>query len=510
MALTGSATAPLGDAVGVSASLLERLRRILPQPVELRETHAAWVLLSGDVALKLRKPVRFAFLDYSTPALRLAAAREEVRVNAALAPGLCRGVRALVEHDGRIELGPPVETAGAVDYAVEMRRFDERLTMAARCDAGRLRERQVDAIARLLARFHAGAERCDGGTEAFAARVRADVGELQQMTGTRPALARFAEAALARHAAELDARAGRGCCRDGHGDLRAEHVVLEQPPLIVDRIEFDAALRRIDVGSDLAFLTMDLELRGCAGAARRLVAAYVRAGGDPGSAGLRTLFAWQRAIVRAKVALLRDDGEEAERLLALAERLAWRERLAGVTLVSGPPASGKSTLADLLARRSGLPVLSSDVVRKELAGAAATARLDADAYRAEATDAVYRELGARAARAVAEQGGAIVDATGRSQALRRLLLEQLDDRGPVRVLVCEAPAALRRARADARLSDPERVSDADAAVAERIAAAFEPPLAGEARIDAVLRVDCRELGDAPLEQLAARLDGADA
>jgi uncharacterized protein len=491
----------------MSGPLPERLRETLPRPVELRETHAAWVLLSGDTALKLRKPVRFAFLDYSTRARRLAAAQEEVRVNAALAPGLCRGVRALVERDGRIELGPLGEAAGAVDYAVEMRRFDERLTLAARCDAGELRERQVDAIARLLARFHAAAERCDGGAGAFAARVRADVQELGELAGPRPELVRFAEAALARRAAELDARAGRGCCRDGHGDLRAEHMVLEQPPLIVDRIEFDPALRRIDVGWDLAFLTMDLELRGCGSAARRLVAAYADAGGDPGGAGLRALFAWQRAVVRAKVALLREDALEAGRLLALAERLAWRERLAGVVVVTGPPASGKSTLAALLAGCSGLPVLSSDVVRKQLAGAAPTARLDAAGYRPDVTETVYRELGDRAARACAEHGGAIVDATARSRALRRLLAARLGGAGPVRALVCEAPAALRLARANARLADPGRVSDADAAVAEQLAAAFEPPSAEEDGIDAVLGVDCRALGDATLDHLAARLDG---
>ncbi|HEU4703577.1 MAG TPA: AAA family ATPase [Conexibacter sp.] len=490
----------------MSTALLERLRACLPAPVELRETHAAWVLLSGDTALKLRKPVRFPFLDYSTRDRRLAAAREEVRVNAALAPGLCRGVRALVERDGRIELGPLDETTEAVDYAVEMRRFDERSTMAARCDADDLRPEQVDAIAQLLARFHAAAARCDGGAAAFAARVRTDVRELEERIGPRSTLARYAEAALVRRAAELDARARGGCCRDGHGDLRAEHVVLEAPPLIVDRIEFDPALRRIDVGSDLAFLAMDLELRGCAWAARRLAEAYARAGGDPGGAGLRALFGWQRAIVRAKIALLREDADAAERLLALADRLAWRERLAGVVLVAGPPASGKSTLAGLLAERSGLPVLDSDSTRKRLLGVAPTERLDAAAYSAETTNAVYRELGARAARACAEHGGAIVDATGRSRALRRLLVEQLGGFGPVRAFACDAPAELRLARAEARLADPGRVSDADAAVAQRIAATFEPVTADEDGVDAVVAVDCRQLGEATLDALAAQLD----
>jgi len=478
----------------------------LPGPVELRETHAAWVLLAGERALKVRKPVRFAFLDYATLERRLAAALEEVRVNAPLAPGLYRGVRALLGRDGRIVLGPLGACADAVEYAVEMRRFDERATMAARCAAGGLQAADVDAIAELVARFHAGAEPCAGGAEPFAARVRADVRELTALAGPLPALARFAEAALARRAPELEARARAGLCRDGHGDLRAEHVVLERPPLIVDRIEFDPALRRADVGSDLAFLAMDLEGCGAGWAARRLVAAYEGAGGDPGGAALRALFAWQRALVRAKVALLRDDARAAGRLLALAERFAWRERLAGVVLVTGPPASGKSTLAGALARRGGLPLLGSDVTRKALLGVAPTTRLDDDAYRAEVTRAVYRALGDGAARALAEHGGVVVDATGRSRALRRALTGRLGHAGPILALACEAPEELRLARARARLADPDRVSDADAAVAQRIGAAHEPLVPGQDGIERVLAVDCGDAPDETLERLAAWLD----
>lgn len=492
----------------IAAPLVEQLAAALPAPVERRETHTAWVLLSGDRALKVRKPVRHPFLDYSTRERRLAVALEEVRVNATLAPGLYRGVRSLVERDGRIEIGPYDPSADAVDYAVEMRRFDERATMAALGAAGLLRGGQVDTVARLLARFHVAAERCDGGARPFAARVRAEVRELADLAGPDRAIERFAEAALARHAAQLDARAARGLCREGHGDLRAEHVVLEQPPLIVDRIEFDRSLRQIDVGSDLAFLAMDLEARGCRWAAERLVATYVRAGGDPGDAPLRSLFAWQRALVRAKVALLRGDDAEAASLLALAGRLAWRERLGGVVLVSGPPASGKSTLAAALARSSGLPLVASDAARKALFGRAPTERLPEDAYRDEVTRAVYRTLGLEAARACAAHGGAIVDATCRTRALRRTLTDQLGDAGPVLALACEAPAELRRERARARLADPHRVSDADAEVAQRLAEQFEPLASGRDGVVDVVAVDCAQPPQAQLDALAARLDDA--
>jgi len=492
--------------VSVAVPLVDRLADSLPGPVELRETHSAWVLLSGETALKVRKPVRYAFLDYSTLERRHAAAVEEVRVNETLAPGLYRGVRALVERDGRLTVGPYGASVDAVEYAVEMRRFDERRTMAALCADGNLCAAQVDTVARLLASFHAEAARCDGGAEVLRARVRADVRELEALLGPLPALARYAHAALARNAAQLDARAEQGLCRDGHGDLRAEHVVFEQPPLIVDRIEFDPGLRRVDVGSDLAFLTMDLEDRGCAWAARQLLAGCRRAGGDPGDGRLQGLFAWQRALVRAKVALLRDDEPAARRLLDLADRFAWRERLAGVVLVLGPPASGKSTLAHALADRSGLPLLSSDVTRKTLLGATSTTQLDDDAYREEVTHAVYRALGYRAACACARHGGAVVDATGRSRELRRTLVEHLGAVDAVTAIVCEAPLELRLARAQARLADPARVSDADPAVVRRLARQFELVAAGEDGIEALLVADGEQPVDLILRDLVVQLD----
>jgi aminoglycoside phosphotransferase family enzyme/predicted kinase len=497
-------------AVGTAHAPVDRLGAGLGGPVELRETHAAWVLLAGDRALKVRKPVRYSFLDYSTIERRFAAGVEEVRVNEALAPGLYRGVRPLLERDGRLVLGPFGRDADAVDYAVEMRRFDERRTMAARCAAGELRDEQVDAIADLLARFHARAEPCEtGGATAFLARVRADVADVAALAdgATARALTRFAEAAVARRAARLDERARRGLCRDGHGDLRAEHVVLEQPPLIVDRIEFDASLRCADVGSDLAFLAMDLEALGHAAAADRLLAAYVRAGGSLPDARLLALFEWQRALVRAKVALLRDDEPAAARLLALADDLAWRERMPAVLLVLGAPGSGKSTIAAELGRRTRLPVVGSDALRKAMIGVPPAARLPSFAYRDEVTAAVYRALGHRAAHALAARSGVIVDATGRSRALRRTLIEGLRGAGPLVAVVCTAPAEVRRARVEARLRDPTRVSDADVAVAETIAAGFEP-LDADLEIDRVLMLDADRPPAAALDDLAAALDGA--
>lgn len=495
----------------MSPALVERLARSLRAPVEVRETHGAWVLLSGDRALKLRKPVRLPFLDYSTPELRRRAGEEEVAVNRPLAGDLYRGVRAVLEDapGGRVRLGGLGRDPREVDSVVEMRRFDERRTMEARLAAGLLPAEHVDAVARRLATFHAAAAPCPGdGRRAFAERVRRDLDDLEELSGTvRPALRRYAEAALRRRGAVLADRARRGLRRDGHGDLRAEHVVLDDGVLrVVDRLEFDPALRCADVGSDLAFLAMDLERLGARWGAERLAAAYARAGGDPGAARLRALFAWQRAIVRAKVAAVRGDAAGQAALLELAAALAWRERLPGVLLVAGPPASGKSTLAEAVGRRAGVPVVSSDVVRKSLHGARLTDRLAPAAYAEAVSREVYRELGRRAARARRDHGGVVVDATARSRALRAELTGALDRCGPLVAAVCAAPPAVLRERAGARLADAGRVSDAGPAVAAELAAAFEP-VDAEPGIAAVVAVPTDATPAAALDALAAALDG---
>ncbi|MBX5442521.1 MAG: AAA family ATPase, partial [Solirubrobacteraceae bacterium] len=452
---------------GAEAALVDRLAASLPPPVTRRETHGAWVLLTADRAWKLRKPVRLAFLDYSTLERRLAACRAEVAVNAALAPGLYLGVRAVIADGDAVRVVPWEAAAEPLEAVVEMRRFDERDTMAARLADGRLTEADVAAVARRLAAFHAGAGRCGAGGpssgDAFAARVRADLDELAALAAGRPgldgdALRRFAAAALARRGPLLDERERRGLRRDGHGDLRAEHVVLAGEPLVFDRLEFDPAMRCTDVAGDLAFLTMDLEALGAAWAARALVAAYAQAGGDPGGPGLHAVLAWQRAIVRLKVALLQDDEDALTRLAPLAERLAWRERVPAALLVSGPPASGKSTLAGRIAEAAGLPVVSTDVVRKGLHGVAATTRLGAEAYGEDVTERVYAEVGRRAAEAAREHGGVVVDATARSPRLRRLLLDALDGIGPRVALVCRAAPETLAERARRRAPPPPPVA----------------------------------------------------
>ena len=246
------------------------------------------MFLAGDRAYKLKKPLVLPFLDYGTPQRRREMCREEVRLNRQLAPDLYVGVRAIVAGDDGLQLAAE-DDPRAVDYLVEMRRYDESRTLAARLDRGELKRSEVAALGRRLARFHARARRVPAsGVPVLAVerRLTENFHELLAVVGQRAevervlALERFAHAFVVAHARLLDARARRGCVREVHGDLRAEHVLLGRRREIVDGIEFDPGLRELDVADDVAFLVMDCSRAEASGSQTR---SFARTGKPAGT-----------------------------------------------------------------------------------------------------------------------------------------------------------------------------------------------------------------------------------
>jgi uncharacterized protein len=497
-----------------------------PDDVQRHETHISWVFLAGDRAFKLRKPVVFPFLDYGTAERRRHMCEEELRLGRRLAPELYLGLRAVVPRGDGFALADAGH-AGAREHVVEMRRFDEAQTLAARLERGDVDEEQTRALARRIAAFHANADPAPPGSFG-PQQVAATVGEnfitllgfAAEIGDPRLAAAhRFAVAFLHGRHDDIAARAAAGCVRECHGDLRAEHVILDGDRVeIFDPVEFDPALRLIDVAADLAFLVMELEEAGRPDLRRVLVNEYRSAGGDDGGDALLGFYAAYRAWVRAKVACLRAgelppggqrsrELDHARSLAELGERLSWRARRPLVLVICGAAATGKTHLARELARSSGLAHLSSDVVRKELAGLAPEQRAPLTEYTEEASLRTYAELGARAAAAV-ENGGAIVDATFRRRSDREAFRDAYPPAIPAPVFVeCRAPAAVVAGRARTRELDPQHTSDATAEIAARQLAEFETLDEVEPDLHVIVRSDRdrRDLVDDVEAALDARL-----
>ncbi len=466
-----------------------------PERVELRESHISWVFLAGELAYKLKKPVVLPFLDYGTVERRRAMCREEVRLNRRLAPRHYLGVDSVIsgERGPRLVSG---EAQGALDYVVRMRRVAEERSLDRLARRGELTDAQVDAVARRIAEFHRAAEVAPPQARTLTAllgpfeenhRTLSEVGPPALAPSRLRAAERFTAAFLDARRSQIAARADAGLVRDCHGDLRAEHVIVDGEVVIYDCIEFNPGLRWIDVGADLAFLVMDLARLCEDRRASRLVAGYRAAGGDPGDDRLVAFYAAYRAWIRAKVAALRARELEAadpsrgraeaegQALLALGHRLAWRARLPAVVAICGVAATGKSTVASALSRISGLAHLSSDLTRKRLAGLAPADRGRPEHYTPEFTMRVYEELGRSARAEVERAGGAIVDATFHRRREREAFARGIGDRF-ASVLFCEcvAPAEALRDRARRRAATGASVSDAGPEIVDRQLREWEP------------------------------------
>jgi len=467
-----------------------------PGRVEVVQTHASVVLLGNDEVYKLKKPVNFGFLDYSDLEKRRLACEAEVRLNRRLAPGVYLGVVPVTAGPRLGGEGEPIE------WAVHMRRLPEDRTFRSLLAAGACDEALLERLAKTLASFFQATESGPRVSEAasFAELERnclenfdhaaAHVGR----TLTRGVLGRFralTERELAAQRSLIEERVARGMARDGHGDLRLDHVYeIEGELLVIDCIEFNDRFRYQDPVCDVAFLVMELNFAGRRDLATSFADSYFEAAGDAEGHSLLPLFVAYRQAVRGKVRSLEAAEQEvpADRR-ATARRLARAHFLAGLSelsppasrpalvLVGGPPACGKSTLARGLAAGAGFVPFGSDETRKRLAGLAptddATAAYGEGIYTAERTEETYGELFRLAREKLRSGERVVVDATFAEETRRLPFLELARELGlPALWIDLQLDAGESRRRLLARHGD---ASDADTEVQARSRAAFEPP-----------------------------------
>jgi aminoglycoside phosphotransferase family enzyme/predicted kinase len=484
-------------------------------------THASRVFLTESEAWKVKRPVAYGFLDFSTADKRRHCCQEEVRLGARLAPHVYLGVAPVyLGPRGHTFVGP----GEVVDHAIRMRRLPDEHSAAALLAAGRLLPADLQSLAVRLASFYASAPLTpELGAPAILAANMAE-NELQM----RPYFDRFVDrqaveglyhwqqGQLFAHAGRLQERIVFQRIREGHGDLRLEHVYFPEPPggapVVIDPIEFNRAFRCADVALDVSFLAMELD------AARRpdlgafFLSCFARASNDYGFYPLLDLYLSYRAEVRAKVACFvagdpttprqkaRRKAEDAARLLGLAQSYrdagSWPRQ---VVVVGGAIGTGKSTLAELLCQTLRVPVVSSDAVRKHLGGVPAQERGGPALYTSEATRRTYAEIMVQAQSVLESGRGVILDGTFHTAQTRALARALAGASGrPFLFVELAADDDLLRERLRRRETEAS-VSDAREGLLPHIRREYEPP--GEIPAEECLRLDA----GLPPEALAQRV-----
>ncbi|MDD4965183.1 MAG: AAA family ATPase [Gallionella sp.] len=471
------------------------------------ETHISWVILTGQYAYKIKKPVALGFLDFSTLALRQQDCMDELRLNQRLAADYYLDVVAIT---GTLDAPRVNGTGEALEYAVKMRQFSPDATLDKLTARGELSETHIDALAARIARFHltqcdiAAADRPWGEIDAIAQPVAENFQTLTtQLTDTLefPLLAtlqQWCADELVRLTPLMRARKRDGWVRECHGDLHLANVAWAgDQPVIFDCLEFSPALRWIDVMSEVAFCYMDLLHRREAALAARFLNAWLAATGDYAGVALLRYYAVYRALVRAKVAVLRLAQSTDELVLRsahseLSEYLQLAKQLTvfaapQLWITHGLSGSGKTTVSQRLLQQHGLIRLRSDVERKRLAG------LDADInsgsgiqtglYSADFSQRTYQHL-AELTEALLKSGwSVIVDAAflERSQRdLFRALARRLG--AAFQIFATQADPKVLYQRIKLRLEQGKDASEANASVLAHQLSSYQPLEADELTI----------------------------
>jgi len=395
-----------------------------PDSVSHKETHISHIFFAGELVYKVKKAVRYSFLDYSTVEKRRYFLQEELRLNRRLAPSVYIGVLPIAFDDLGWRLGGWAEPT---EYTLVMRRLPDKRMLPFLLDTGQVTAAMMRELAELLARFHTDAERVTGiDPDRYPALVQAqwndNLAELAQAPSqvidpeNCHAIEKFGAEFFLRHSETLKRRAANGWLRDVHGDLHTEHICFAPEGIqIFDCIEFEPKFRQCDLASEIAFLMMDMDVRGGESLVAPFLQRYRESIDDAEADELLPFWRCYRALVRAKVYALRGASgfDSARRYARYAAGLAWTPVQPFIAIVSGLTGSGKSTLARELSERMGVPTINSDAVRKRLAGKQGRqpAPYNQGIYSASMTEKTYAKMTREAETVILSGRGVILDGT---------------------------------------------------------------------------------------------------
>jgi aminoglycoside phosphotransferase family enzyme/predicted kinase len=468
--------------------------------VECLETHGACVFLAGDFAYKLKRAVRFPYMDYSTPEARKAMCERELAVNARTAPELYLCVRPIVHKDGKISFGDARDKE-ILDWVVVMRRFRQDALLERMRAGGRLTAALMRTLAEAVASFHESAEirRAFGG----AAKLSATIDENTRMLGsfaeapfapkTIEAYSRGSKAMLERLSRLLDRRRDIGMVRHCHGDLHLNNICLiGGRPILFDAIEFNDDFANIDTFYDLSFLLMDLDRHGKRDFANIVLNRYLELTADYEGVAALPLFLSARAAIRAHVSAsaaphAKVPDEKLSEAVGLLDHATGYLSPAPARLIAigGVSGTGKSTvsraIAPVFGAAPGAVVLRTDIIRKRMLGVAETEKLPDSAYEPQVHTRVYDDMMSCAKQVLASGHAVIADAVFGSEEERAAVARAAREHG-VRFdgIWLTADPSVLEARIASRRGD---ASDATAEVLRRQLADITPP-ADWAAVDA--------------------------
>lgn len=461
-------------------------RPLDPGSAELRQTHVSYLLFTKDFVYKIKKPVNFGFLDFTSLEKRRFYCGEEVRLNRRCAPRVYLGVVAITADANGFQLGG---NGDAVEYAVKMKRLSEEMSLRRMLDAYNVTEELIRRLGRTIAGFHKSAATSEhisafGSPDVIGKNTRENFSQTEQFIGKAIGQGLFlrikdyAASFIEANSALLGRRVSEGFIRDCHGDIHSEHVFAGEDIEIIDCIEFNERFRFSDIVADEAFLSMDLDFHNRQDLSALFDSEYFNSTGDDEGRRLLDFYKCYRAYVRGKVEAFKafeEEVGEAARSEALLSAI-YHFYLSGLyasgvvkpklLIVCGLPGTGKSTVAKAIAERTGFVHMMSDVVRKELAGRKPEdiefERFGEGIYSEHFTERTYAEFAKRAEGVLRQGRSCIADATfSKRRYLKKLMDAAASVGAPVHVIECTATNATVRARLDERRWEAGNVSDAD-------------------------------------------------